>query len=98
MDKAIRGQLLRARLRALGRFYPVPKLATRIQRREIRPSHFRNFIHVCVGQHVREMPKDWISKPDKAQDLPAVKPRRIARKSPLTAIAEKWGTPEWFKK
>lgn len=88
MENKMRVQLLRDRLNAV-RGYALPAWPkAKAARREIHPSHFRNFIHLAVGQHVREMPKQWVARAD-AKPKVAVNALRKARKSPLIAIAEK---------
>jgi hypothetical protein len=87
MDKAERAQLLRARLKALGGYRSVPK---REPKRAYVRRHYRCSVCVRVEQHVRELPLAWISVPVAQPDPLALQPRRIARKSPLWAIAAKW--------
>lgn len=45
-------------------------------------------LSVSVDQHTKEMQSRWVYMADKPETAPTLKLRRIARKSPLTRIAE----------
>ncbi|MDB6095414.1 MAG: hypothetical protein JWM32_2976 [Verrucomicrobia bacterium] len=87
MDKTLRAKMLRERLDAVRGYSlpPLPHIAK--PKREIKRRFFRNFIHLAVGQHVREVPQLWVIEKD-AKPEPTVKSLRTARKSPLIRIAE----------
>ena len=87
MTKADRARLLRERLDAVRGYSLPPYPMAKVQ--EWTPSKpFRLFPqNVPVGQEAKEVPQRWIAEPD-ARPVPTLKPRRLARKSPLMRIAD----------
>jgi hypothetical protein len=88
MDKIARAKLLRDRLRAIRG----PSFALRLSpakpkdRTEWRP--FENSIHFTVDPNAKELRQNWLYRPIAAKPSTGPTIRRIARKSPLTAISE----------
>lgn len=90
MDKESRAKLLRERPRAV--FGPFASVRSDAPKRRPRtasgkPFHFVYPMGFAGGPG---FPVQWVHEPDPPQKAPKVRPRRIARKSPLWAIEEKW--------
>ena len=95
VNKEQRVQMIRAGLLRMRGNYFVGSCA-RKEKREIRRRYFRNYIHLCVGEHVKEMPQDWITTSDKGRDPIALRTARTGRKTALTRIAERWDERKQF--
>jgi hypothetical protein len=52
------------------------------------PKRFARYNDFGPMQHLNEMPKQWVCRPDEACDSVPIKPHRTVRKSPLVKIAE----------
>ncbi len=89
MDKEQREQLIRERVKAVRGCSLTPLRC--VQRRKPQcklGKRFRNFIHVAVGAHEKEMPVEWIQEKDERRTIAVSMPRRRKGKHPLTKIAE----------
>jgi hypothetical protein len=60
-------------------------------------NYFNGTLSILVDQHTKEMPCQWVRMPVKLP-APCLALKRTTRILPLTKIAHKWGTPEWFQK
>lgn len=89
MKKQDRRRLIVARLPVI-RGYALPPFRTLVDPDEApQPPRipFQNFIHITVGQHLKEMPKKWVSLPDEKQQRPLVGTKRRRGVSALTTIS-----------
>jgi hypothetical protein len=90
MDKAERAKLLRDRMRAIRGPAIAPRPSPAKPKRASRPAYVRDFTYFAPGQNPRELPAKWVYLPVEGPDPLALKPRRVARKSPLWALEEQW--------
>jgi hypothetical protein len=89
MDKTARREVLRRRFKALGGLrFPTSSPRTRSQPVPQRGSG--KPLAVFYGVALAYTVPRWVAEADEVPEVPTMKPRRIARKSPLAAIAEKW--------
>jgi hypothetical protein len=89
MEKATRAQILRQRHKALYGALLRPKGAVVKRRTTNQPKPFR-FDYQFDFSKAPSVPVLWVREADKPKERPKVQPRRIALKSPLWGIAEKW--------
>lgn len=92
MDKAQRAALLRASLDAIRGYSlpPYPKPAKpRPEPYKSRWTHGARLTY-SVSQHAKEMPCEWVCRPEKLKGQNTPKPKRGAKVSALHLIAEKW--------
>lgn len=88
MDKEARKQRLRARFKALGGL-PLPPCSRKVNLQPKQKGGSGKPLPVFYGVSLVHKATDWIAVPNKRRPV-SVRPRRIARKSPLWAIEEKW--------
>lgn len=89
MDKTERGRMLRARLKALGGLQPGPGVPQRAKALPVPKRGPGKPLAVFYGVSLASRAPAWVGEPD-GQRRPDLRPRRVARKSPLLGIAEKW--------
>lgn len=90
MTKTERGELLRARFRAMPGYSPPPRRPSKPKpipyvprpRRQCRPG-------LAVAQHIKELPCQWVWMPDPKPNH-APKPKRTEKVSPLLRIAARY--------
>jgi hypothetical protein len=88
MDKTERGKLLRER----GRKRVIPRCVGVNPLCQPTGKPFVNSISFTVGQHAKELPVfAWLRDEDPKRDQLVPQALRIARKSPLTRLVERWG-------
>lgn len=89
MEKSERAKLLRARLRAV-RGYDLPPIVPAKRRPKPEPKGVYHADPYGCPQHPAELPIKWVFAPEDKPERPAFETRRIARKSALQRIADRW--------